>query len=311
MLPPVPAIPLSSLHVTKRTKCCPLPETFIAVVKQGSIHSAVGIIEVTSVHEYETSDESSKQYLSYVQQGLPVDTSKYVTWHVKRACAIVDQPLILDHSVFAISSHIVGKPFAESTMNKLMLRSICPSGSMDSVVSLRALFGNPKFKIRSFRISDPTWQDLAQYKNTTNLVTPLTALYHAGISQEDVVAAVRNTGGDDGGAPKLALSEPLQGSLIRRSSAGSNAGAINSQKPDCELDSSSSSDDDDKQKRGSLRYSFDVMWPAMELALQMKNATHIKQAVRSALAIVQHSSQVLNMIVCACLICSLTEVSTS
>lgn len=294
MLPPVPAIPLSSLHVTKRTKCCPLPETFLAVVKQGSIHSAVGIIEVTSVHEYEASDANLKQYLSYVQQGLPVDTSKYVTWHVKRACAIVDQPLILDHSDYAITSHIVGKPFAESTMNKVMLKSICPSGSMDSVVSLRALFGKPKFKIRSFRISETAWQDLAQHRNATTLVTPLTALYHAGISQEDVVAAVRKTGGDnDGGAPKLALSEPLQGSLIGRSSAGSNAGAINSQKPDCELDSSSSSDDDDKQKNGSLRYSFDVMWPAMELALQMKNATHIKQAVRSALAIAQHSSQVL------------------
>lgn len=263
---PIPVhVPIDASEFTaKRAKHDKLPECFVAVVKQNSVFSAVGLVNASSVSWYYDDDSTTWQYVNLIDDGKLLDKSKYVVWQLKDVRPISDGPLIIEDQTVRIAN-VVGKGLSPRSMDALARKHIM-LGSQS--VRLGSFIG--KAKLRTFKVPEPSWRQIA-FCNLTKLVTPSSVLYHAGIDEHAVRAHESNV------IPSAAAAVPVPASSSSSNPLPSSAAATS-----CDLDSDgeSAAEEDNTQVD---QYPFDLMRHAMKLGMLLKNADNIKEAVKSSL----------------------------
>ena len=263
---PIPVASVTDVFepLAKKPRINELPCVFLVLVRMGTVASIVGLIRVTALRSYSARPETSSQYCNLIATGSPIDTSKFIDWHVESVLSLTDGPLILpsDANLAMDTRRLnVCKAFTTRGWAMLLKRSVDIGGS-----SMRLSDFIPSgVQTRCFKLPEETWRQM-RWEGLRIVVTALSHMYHAGMSSSDVQPAIN-----------------LHGPGVVGASSSLSGGASSSQHAnfaDSHLGDDESSDDDGFDKK---HHNFNVIISCMRLSVLLKNASRIKDAISASL----------------------------
>lgn len=273
---PVPAASVwdvAEQSAAKRARTDFFPRCFLCLVISEGAARITGLMHVTSVREYKDSADATPQYLNSIALGGSIDKSIYVVWALDSVIALQDGPMALpiDPTIVVgnLRRGLVLKALTQLGYDQLTQRKILIGGASMKLSE----FVSKSFRLRCFRMTEEAWQQIAS-SGSRSLVTTTSHLYHAGLSQCDVVSESQYTN-----------------YFVRSTSSSADIAAETAPPINVdEDDDASSSDSDDGigtgiESKSKPWHSFDVITNCARLSVLLRNAWHLKQAISASLAV--------------------------
>jgi hypothetical protein len=248
-----------------------LPQLFYVLLRQGDVSSVPAVIAVSEVTKFVNSDVLNSQYLDLIAHGYGAQLSKYIVWRISEVAQFTGGPILLstDHMKEQANSLRISKSLTNSGLKYLMQRKIEIRGQ----TQLLSQFIGQRSSLRCFNMPDYTWERIKF--GCTELLTPSTLSYHAGLRDSEIKEAPQST-------------DTKRFKSVARCERSDSEDSVSD---------NDSSDDGGQQHMGNnakkgVRYAFETMVHTMRLSVLLKSARHLKKAVAASLQLASSQGQV-------------------